>query len=272
MEVKKPIFIVGHARGGSTAIASIINYHPHVGPKPKLIQQATSFNDVLNGTFDRALHLEYSDALERKDLWFSAFGGYDIFTHMGIELVATDFSKGKDFDEFKSKLFSGFVEQRFMSKAPTNSFRVHAIRSMFPDAKIIAILRYGEQVVASWGNRPYGFKRPAVTNEFKTKSLSYAKGIRVFSRKWEETARYLLDHKKSADVFCVNYDRLVDSTENTLSKLFDYLELSGSKGLNEVVIQDQRTAWKNTIPLIYRPYLRSKVGKCNQLIQKMCDI
>lgn len=272
MNIKKPIFIVGHARGGSTAIASIVNYHRDVGPKPKLIQEATSFNDALNGTFDRELHLEYSDILERKNLWFSVFGGSNVFTHMGIELVAEGFPQSVNLDDFKCKLVGELREARFMSKAPTNSFRVRAIRSMFPDAKIIAILRYGEQVVASWGNRSYGFNQPVSSCELNTKSLSYIQGIRVFSRKWEETTRYLLENKESAGVFCVNYDSLVDSTKDTLEELFDYLELTYCEGLGEVLLNDQRSVWKKTIPMIYHPYLRGKVKRYNKLIQTMCDI
>jgi hypothetical protein len=110
---------------------------------------------------DYETHLRYADQLEQKRIWFSHCGGEKVFTHMGKELVRDEsFAVRLDRERLVSELTAEFRQRRFLSKAPTNTFRLRLLSALFPDAKFVVLYRTGEEVVASWGRRPYavGFR------------------------------------------------------------------------------------------------------------------
>ena len=140
-QIDRPIFIVGHARGGTTILSAIINWHSLVGPKP-FKNNDCDFKEFIQNLFINDFHIKYSDTLEQKEIWFDYFPGKEIFTHMGRELIVEkSILTALQKNELIERLTKDFHEKRYLSKAPTNSFRVGIIRDLFPDAKILAIYR-----------------------------------------------------------------------------------------------------------------------------------
>lgn len=200
LQLDRPIFIVGHARGGSTLLGAIINWHSHVGPRHNILQRYNDINYLLENILNPKAHLDYSDYLEQKRVWFDFFPGENVFTHMGKEIVVEHLNLDRvQIRELVSRLTVDFHEKRFLSKAPTNSFRVKIIHRIFLGAKFVALFRSGAEVVSSWGQRSYGFGKPVSWGDEKQKSLSYEKGIKIFARKWYETLEYLESAKKKWD-------------------------------------------------------------------------
>jgi hypothetical protein len=254
-QIDRPIFIVGHARGGTTILSAVINWHSLVGPRP-FENNACDFKEFIKKIFINDFHIKYSDTLEQKEIWFDYFPGKEVFTHMGRELIVeksilTDPQK----KELIKRLTKDFHEKRYLSKAPTNSFRVGIIRDFFPDAKILAIYRSGPEVVSSWGQRGYGFGKSVSWGEQHCRKLGYREGIKIFSRKWFETIQYLESQRQKLNFMAITYDDLIDYPSKTLEKIFQYLELPPEPYIYNFHLKDVRLAWKEKIPWLYHRYL-----------------
>ena len=268
IEPDRPIFLVGHARGGSTALAAILNWHSHVGPIHPAQHASRSITEFLDRVYDSAQHFSYAQLLEKKELWFEYFGGNDVFTHMGKELVVEKVSWDADkVSEFKDSLLSSFNEQRFLSKAPTNSFRIKAIRQLFPSAKILAIYRNGEPVISSWGKRSYGFGSAVNWGGMHSKRLGYFRGIRTFSKKWLETIDYIESVRGECDVYTVSYEQLVANPVTTIERMFEFLELPMQDYVADIKLRDSSEMWKSSIPGFFKPWLTLMTARGNRLIQ-----
>jgi hypothetical protein len=266
----RPIFVVGHARGGSTVLGAILNWHSHVGPRHDPIPRCGSVGELMGLTLRTDDHFRYSERLEQKDVWFDHFPGREVFTHMGRELVAESPppDPGRRLD-LLARLTEGFRERRFLSKAPTNSFRVRAIRALFPDARIVAIYRRGEPVVASWGRRSYGFGRPVNWGPTRIDRLGYGPGIRIFARKWRETLDYLEANRRELGILAVTYKQLATDTQATLRRIVDHLELPFEDYLRDVRLDYRPREWARAIPAPYRPILRASVWGGNRVLRRL---
>jgi hypothetical protein len=264
----RPIFLVGHARAGSTALAAILNAHPDVGPKPPT--GVLEDGEFVSSLLDYEAHLCYADQLEQKRIWFSHCGGEDVFTHMGKELVRDEsFVASLDRDRLVSELTAEFRQRRFLSKAPTNTFRLRLLAALFPDAKFVVLYRTGEEVVASWGKRPYGFGHPANWGEMRTDRLGYFRGINVFSRKWRETIDYAESCRGAVPMLRMTYRQLVENPRDTLDRLAEFLELESTLVAPPRLEKARVGAWREVIPPRWRPYLRWRCRAGNRVLDRI---
>ncbi len=258
MKLDRPIFLVGHARGGSTALAAIINWHSQVGPKSDIMLRSGTVKEFVKAIMDAEFHLEYSCGLEQKDVWFDYFPGKDVFTHMGKELTVESWGlDALETGELIGRLTKNFHEQRFVCKAPTNSFRVRALREGFPGAKLLALYRSGPEVVASWGLRPYGFRQ-----------MGYWRGIEVFSRKWSETIEYIEKTRNDTSLISVCYDDLVERTGEALRRVLQYLDLPVQDYIYDIELADNRKKWKATIPWYYQWLVLARTSRGMRLYEQ----
>ncbi len=265
-KLTKPIFIVGHARGGSTLLAQLVVKHSQVGPKHRIAQLETDSIEKFKN------HIEFSEFLEQKKIWFKYFKGEECFTHMGKEIYQEKLLLDTgQINTLIDELTENFKEQRFISKAPTNVFRLNVIRELFPDAKIIVILRRGEEVVASWGQRSYGFGKRVNWGSTKIDKLSFYKGINIFSRKWYEVIEAVEDFNKCDNVLTISYNGLMDKTFETLQKVFSYLELPMEDYVYDIKLNHDKSKWKKKIPFLMRNYLKLKVFKGNRRINRLIN-
>ena len=124
--LKKPIFIIGAARSGTTLVGDILNKHKDIAywVEPKYIWR-------------------YRNASS-----------------------STDIRKGKEatlaVQKYIHSKFSNYVKQckkkRFMEKTPSNCFRIPFIYKIFPDGRFLHIIRDGRDVAFSaqkkWSSSP----------------------------------------------------------------------------------------------------------------------
>lgn len=254
-QLKKPIFIVGHARGGSTIFAGIINKHSQAQSN-YCKKNMDDVNDHLKTFLNLNFHSEYAESVEQKQIWFQYFSGEKVFCHMGKELIVENLElSNKERNNLISQLTENFSGERFLSKAPSNSFRVKIIPKLFPDAKIVAIYRRGAEVVSSWGQRDYGFGKRISHDELKCRKLGYRKGIKIFSRKWYETIMYIESIRAELGFLAITYDDLIDYTSETLERVFNYLELPIENYIYDIKLNDRRLEWKKRIPWWHHKYL-----------------
>jgi hypothetical protein len=119
--VRKPIFIVGTGRSGTTALGTILSMHKEVGflNEPKALWHSIYPNEDLIGSYSRGFakyRLCADDASERVcRVAHRLFGAY---------LGAT-------------------ASQRLVDKYPELIFRIPFVLKLFPDAKFIFLVRNG---------------------------------------------------------------------------------------------------------------------------------
>lgn len=213
----RPIFLIGHARAGSTLIGSILAMHPEIGPTPEAVSQCESVQELLDLTKKQELHYELAVELEQKDVWFQYFPGQNVFATMGRGCIVED-SRSLSADQTKS-LIDGLAknlrEPRFLSKAPTNSFRIKLILELFPDARFIVLYRDGVDVVSSylnWKRRPY------------YRELGMLRGTWLVARSWNQTFHYV-EANRPESACVVSYNEFLAAPQKTMKRIFQFLEL-----------------------------------------------
>ena len=121
-----PFFIVGCGRSGTTALGEVLGSHPQIKylNEPRPLWRNDPRTDVWSGK---------AGAGARLDL-------YDVDEDTRALLRKRFFSKAGPND-------------RLLEKTPVNSFRIDYIRSLFPNARFLHLLRNGLHVARSIGQR-----------------------------------------------------------------------------------------------------------------------
>lgn len=111
------------------------------------------------------------------------------------------------------------------------------IRKLFPEARIIAIMRDGRDVAVSFA---YHFLRRGNANKF-TKGSEIEPGyLQAVSKSWSKYNEHLLDYAVSGDdkFFLVKYEELKAESNNQLTKIFDFLDVPAEPKLTEKIINN----------------------------------
>lgn len=132
--VKKPIFILGTGRSGTTILGIVLSMHRDIGflNEPKALWHAIYPNEDVIGSYSR------QEAKYR----LGDFDADDVVKHNAHRL----------FGAYLASVFSS----RVVDKYPELIFRVPFVKAIFPDAKFLFLVRNGWDTCASienWSGR-----------------------------------------------------------------------------------------------------------------------
>ena len=236
--LKKPVFIIGNIRSGTTILSDILSQHKDVAfwLEPKYIWR-------------------YGNAGAKHDLRRK-----EEATHKVRQYIQKRF-----FNFLKSK-----GKNRFMEKTPSNVFRVSFIHEIFPDGMFVQIIRNGRDSALSaekkWTKRPEGsaIKRRLTSNEiplgeipqyafatardifgralFPSKGLIWGQqfeGIHDYRKEhsvietcamqWSEGTRISnqeLENIPSKQKHTIRYEDISNDLKSQINGILDFLELS----------------------------------------------
>lgn len=231
--VSQPIFIMGPGRSGTTVLATLLSFHPHVG--------------LLN---------------EPKAMWHSIYDGEDVNGNYTTTLPARYqlFSADVD-DKIKQRahrLFGAFstltFSHRIVDKNPEVIFRVAFIQAIFPDAKFIFLIRNGWDTICSiarwsiqnavqikgdlhdwWGvnNRKWHvmFNELVVGNgifaDQQEKIRNLERQIDKAAVEWILTVQAGISHYQNQpeSIFLLRYEDLVENPQQILNQICDFCKL-----------------------------------------------
>lgn len=239
----KPIFIVGIGRSGTTILSKVLSFHQEVG--------------LLN---------------EAKALWHAIYPFEDILGSYGKAAFYRLCESHADAEVVKraKKLHGAFLyfvgAERLIDKYPEMIFRIKFIQKIYPDAKIVLLIRNGWDVVHSISN--YSHKCAIQT------SRGYADWWGVNRRKWHLLTTQVLSAEEelseireiipslernedmaavewmltmreairatqlaAKQIYTIRYEDLTSYPYNTLKKLIDFCELSHDKDLLDYAMQ-----------------------------------
>jgi Sulfotransferase family len=197
-----------------------------------------------NGFFINAAY-----AFEQVQLWEEYFPFRHVDLNVGKELTLykNPLSEQKT-RKFIRSLSHNLDSPRFFTKQPWNTFRIHVLRQIFPDAKIVAIHRDGRDVISSWGRRADRW------NKFG----GYEKAIPLFAQKWRECIEHIEKHKEELDIYVLRYEDLLQNHISELQKLFDFCELSYSHEIyDSISLKSNVGQWKTRVPSDFYSFLES---------------
>ena len=119
--VVKPVFIIGAGRSGTTILGTLLSIHPHVG--------------FLN---------------EPKAIWHAIYSKEDVIGHYDLGPAQYRLGKEDASDLVKQnakRLFGSYLaltlSDRLVDKNPELTFRVPFVKTIFPDAKFVFLVRNG---------------------------------------------------------------------------------------------------------------------------------
>lgn len=143
MHIQKPIFIIGAPRSGTTWIGEIMKQHPDI----KLLHEISNIW-----------------------MWKNAYKTDDVLTESDLNPKTKTYIQQKFFSYLQNT-----QKKRICDKTPRNCLRIRAIKEVFPDAKIIMVLRDGRAIINSTKkelNQPKGIPRKEIFRRLKNLSLT----------------------------------------------------------------------------------------------------
>ena len=263
MKLNKSIIVVGHARGGTTLLCALINWHSQVGIKEEIMIKNKNINTFISKLAQWNLkpeHLSYSRSKERTDVWHDYLSVEKVLTwvQMGKELITEDSFTEKQKEIIRARLTEGLEEPRFITKSPSLSYAVKILPDIFPEAKIIAIYRNPLQVINSW--RPIRHQQ-----EIPMMKKVYT----LLCTKWTETIEYLEEARKEIDFMPVVYDDLIANTQEVLKRIFEYCELPIEDYIKTIKLEDKREWYKQVMPIELQELIVNKTQKGWKLLDNI---
>jgi len=236
-EVEKPVFVVGIGRSGTTILGEVFSRHEHLG--------------LLN---------------EPKALWHSVYPNEDLvgnYTRENARYTLGDEDASEDVIRSAHRLYAHFLvltgSRRVVDKYPEMIFRLRFIKAIFPDAKLVWIIRNGWDVVHSivrwssenrqhvsgevhdwWGadRRKWGYLVEQIVPQepLLAPSIDLISGLDreedLAAVEWITVNQAGLQSQAQAgELYPLHYEALISEPERELMKLMDYLELERDEGM-----------------------------------------
>ncbi|NEP14079.1 MAG: sulfotransferase [Symploca sp. SIO2C1] len=205
---KAPFFIVGCPRSGTTLLQVLMDAHPDISIPPEshiFARFSEIFDNYGDLHQDDNLKLFVKDILndEQIKLW-------------GLKISVSDFCSQLHERSVKgviSLLFELYAERegknKWGDKTPQHAIYLKEIKTIFPESKIIHLIRDGRDVAESL-----------------SRVLIGPKSIYGIAHRWRKYILSLQQFKNkinSDDFLEVHYENLVKDPEKELSKIFDFL-------------------------------------------------
>lgn len=255
---RRPVFIIGHPRSGTTLMQQVLSVHQPLWSGPETfwlshilppqdgwdIRQITAemLAPIYEGLREKS-KIEVSDGL-RTRLAEQARSG-QLSEAMLLDALMQDQKAEDDSAE------------RWLEKTPQHVFHLPKLWRMFPDASIIAIVRDPRDVISSRVKR----KKPGLNRE-----------RRVFknTKTWNSAIEIIEAHQKNPQMLVIRYEDFIASPQQVLAKMaahigiepdvsalerftesFEYITVnkeSDSKALNNTqALVDQRGVWRKRL-------------------------
>ncbi|MDY7034253.1 MAG: FkbM family methyltransferase [Thermodesulfobacteriota bacterium] len=193
---KCPIFIGGCGRSGTTLMRVMLDSHKNIACGPES-------------------YLAVKDNINIADLSFK----FDMPAVEIEQLAKKSFTKSEFIDNFLSTYALLNGKKRWAEKTPKNVYRIDYIFNQFKNAKFIHMIRDGRDVACSLRTHPR-FK--IANGELVPTNICHP--IEMGISRWiKDTTAGLLGRNFKGYIE-VKYEDLVLNNEETLKKLFDFLE------------------------------------------------
>ena len=246
---KKPIFILGLPRSGTTILEELFTAHKDTAYfenySAKFYRRPWMFRFI--PLLMKYRKLRYNiDRPKRSEGW--VWDRYaNLLDYLDESKVTED--KKRYYDEAIKYQLKAFNATRFVSKNPRNCMRIRWIDTMFPNAVYILIKREKKSVISSiyqalnrykrkWGDqflkppsslRGYGFIKTKLGSE-KTDMQTSVEFYDMYSNALEKDLPTIADR-----TITIEYEEFVKDPRNTIKKLYEFTNLEWYDELEEFI-------------------------------------
>ena len=246
---KKPIFILGLPRSGTTILEELFTAHKDTAYfenySAKFYRRPWMFRFI--PLLMKYRKLRYNiDRPKRSEGW--VWDRYaNLLDYLDESKVTED--KKRYYDEAIKYQLKAFNATRFVSKNPRNRMRIRWIDTMFPNAVYILIKREKKSVISSiyqalnrykrkWGDqflkppsslRGYGFIKTKLGSE-KTDMQTSVEFYDMYSNALEKDLPTIADR-----TITIEYEEFVKDPRNTIKKLYEFTNLEWYDELEEFI-------------------------------------
>jgi len=276
MEIKKPIFIIGVPRTGSTLLYNILCLHPELAwfstenfpewaSEEEKVNMKKHFFDLKKNNkkipvteeslfvFGKDWEEGLSQTKVHPDLKKIPIEGEFFWRKYLGDKYTRSISDGKK-QEIISELEKLIKEQqksRFLNKAPQNTMRLFAIQNIFSDAKFVNLIRDPHPVVSSMLQlyKKEGHWDPGIIfDKKKIEKLDLIEQFAwIYNEMTEEIYEFSLIYKKN--FITVAYEDLISKSEEIILKILNFCELEIPENFNNMIpkIKSDRERWKENL-------------------------
>ncbi len=268
-DFKNIYFIVGSGRSGTTMLAQILNSHSKVCV-PHELQILFEYSHNGKKLYDffesgEAQHWKANDFIRHIELMcphnFKKFYNYETFFEKQSYPII---NIKKMINDFYYNIAKHYNKSIFIEQTPWYGQRLEIIKELFPNAKIIHILRDGRDVALSFAKTPWWYNDPIQNLQRWSEEITkiekdlkkYFNAGSFIQVKYED---FVVDSKQKLKDICEFLN--IDFEENMLNPdyLIDYREFRkgnisdsiSSKEFNQwikekkkIVFEDNIYAWK----------------------------
>lgn len=204
-DVINPIFIVGAPRSGTSLIRVILNRHPEIGICDEtyffyyVYSRRNKFGDLKNIEWRRKLVNRYlaTDRIHRLDLDLQQLS--DTLMEQGISYEAFFLSLMWFYAKSNGK-------RRFGEKTPQHALYAEKLIEMFPDCKLIHVIRDPRDVIASLMRMPWA-----------------SKSVLANARIWRACNMSAYQCNKKGAYLAVQYEKLVLNPDEELKRICTFI-------------------------------------------------
>jgi len=213
-----PVLVLGHGRSGTTILQGLLRRYLRVGFGtesqfiPRYYYGISAYGDLND---DANLRKLLADLV--KERWFQRSQSLGFWTTADslFEKVRT-----RTFRGVLDAVFGELARQKGMNrwgdKTPEYVFHLPVLKSLFPDAKYVSIVRDGRDVALSVFELFWG-----------------PKNIASAALEWNHTVQLVKDFERTipADQFLqIRYEDLLDTPVDVFGRLIEFLEIDDSEG------------------------------------------
>ncbi len=200
-----PIFIVGAPRSGTSLLRVMLNRHPNIGLCDEtyffyyVYHRQNAFGDLQNIENRRIVIERYLETARVRRL--------------GLDLDALKqflLEEGTNYENlfiaFLKFYAESFGKNRYGEKTPQHAFEAEIISRIYPDCRLIHIVRDPRDVVASLKRMPWG-----------------SKSVAANARLWVNSVKAAEKCKNNENFLRVGYETLVSDSEAELRLICEFI-------------------------------------------------
>jgi LPS sulfotransferase NodH len=266
-KIKKPVFIIGFPRSGTTVLAEVIAVHKRFGwlsnyynlmpqfPELSILNRVIDLPGVgwklrgqkkQNNNIFSTFRKLFPYSVEAYSVWERYCGEKFLYDYLLNQRAGADEKIKIEKAILRVLKFQG--KSRFLAKI-TGPSRITYLKSIFNDAIFIHVLRDPKAVVSSllkvdFWKRQMGLKKPWWRNGLSKESLDeWAKSgkdpIVLAAVQWREIIKNAWDEKANIpghDYFEIKYEEFVENPNETLKAIMKQLNLEYSKDMDRYIM------------------------------------
>lgn len=245
---KRPIFIVGIPRSGTTLIRAMLSSHPRITISPE--------THYLSIWMRRLGHLDVGCPQGFEAFW-REFVQTDQFSHLDIDPDTTRTRILGYGPVTHRTIFTGLMEgfagkmgkPRWGEKTPRHYLHIDTLLEWFPKARVIYLVRDPRAVVSSMLATPWGGRDTEISVQ------EWLQCLRIMG-KWEEDER----------VHVVAYEQLVSDPEQQLRRICRFLDEEYSPAMGDRsqadLLLEKRQGWaRQAVAEALKPLSQDSITK-----------